>query len=444
MMLPEHLRREAASLLSIRNIERFTIFQKIISEKIQMSELDRIFKRIDGYRDEIIEFQTELTARIALGPGNGGTGEHEKAAFLKDKLKELSPDIIEEIRVPDERAKDGYRPNLIALWGGRDASSRVWVLSHTDIVPPGDLSLWKGDPYVVRVEGDNIIGRGVEDNQHGIVSSFLALKAIRECGVSLTRNIGLAFVADEETGSSYGLEYLVKNRGDLFKPEDLIIVPDGGNSDGSMIEIAEKSMLWIRFTVIGRQCHGSTPKEGRNSLYGAARLIVALQGLKERFKLTDDLFSPPESTFEPTKVEANVPNINTIPGKDIFYMDCRILPEYSVDDIIDEIKTISRGLEEELQLSIQVEPVHRQDAVNPTPAEAPVVASLARAIKRVKGLDAKPMGIGGGTVAAFFRGEGLPSAVWVTSPDTAHQPNEFCPISDIISDAKVFAHVFLE
>ncbi len=409
-----------------------------------MSELERVFKTLDGYRDEIIALQSELTARAALGPANGGTGEHEKAAFLKEKLRELSPDLIEEIRVPDERAKDGYRPNLIALWDGQDGQPRVWVLSHTDIVPPGDLTLWKSDPYVVRVEGDNIIGRGVEDNQHGIVSSFLALKAVRECGIRLKRKIGLAFVADEETGSRYGLEYLVKHRRELFKPEDLIIVPDGGNSDGSMIEVAEKSMLWIRFTVIGRQCHGSTPGEGRNSLYGAARLIVALQGLKERFKLTDELFSPPESTFEPTKIEANVPNINTIPGKDIFYMDCRILPGYSVDDIIDEIKTISRGLEEELQLSIQVEPVHRQDAVSPTPADAPVVASLARAIGRVKGLEAKPMGIGGGTVAAFFRGEGLPSAVWVTSPDTAHQPNEFCPISDIISDAKVFAHVYME
>jgi len=409
-----------------------------------MSELEKVFNRIDGYRDEIIVFQKELTARIALGPDNGGTGEHEKAAFLKERLKELSPDLIEEIKAPDERARDGYRPNLIALWDSPVTPSRIWVLSHTDIVPPGDLSLWKNDPYVVRVEGDNVIGRGVEDNQHGIVCSFLALKAIIECGVKPKRKIGLAFVADEETGSRYGLEYVVKNRRDLFKPDDLIIVPDGGNRDGSMIEVAEKSMLWIRFTVIGKQCHGSTPKEGRNSLYGAARLIVALEGLKERFKLTDDLFYPPESTFEPTKIEANVPNVNTIPGKDIFYMDCRILPGYRIDDIINEIKTISSRLEKELQLSIQVEPVHRQDAVNPTPVESPVVNSLARAIKRVKGLEAKPMGIGGGTVAAFFRGEGLPAAVWVTSPDTAHQPNESCSISDIMSDAKVFAHIYLE
>jgi succinyl-diaminopimelate desuccinylase len=409
-----------------------------------MPELEKVFETIDGYRDEIIKFQSELTAKVALGPDNGGSGEHEKANYLKDRLEELSPDLIEEIKAPDERAKDGFRPNVIARWGAKGAASTVWVLSHTDIVPPGDISLWETDPYIVRVEGDNVIGRGVEDNQHGIVSSFLALKAVRDCGITLKRKIALAFVADEETGSKYGLQYVLENRRDLFTPDDLIIVPDGGNVDGSMIEVAEKSMLWIKFTIIGRQCHGSTPKEGRNSLFGAARLIVALEGLKEKFSLTDDLFSPPESTFESTRIEANVPNINTIPGKDVFYMDCRVLPGYRVADIIAAIETIAGALEKELDLSIHVEPVHRQDAVNPTASDAPVVKALARAIRRVKGLEARPMGIGGGTVAAFFRGEGLPAAVWVTSPDTAHQPNEYCSISDIISDAKIFAHVYME
>ena len=95
----------------------------------------------------------------------------------------------------------------------------------------------------------------------------------------------------------------------FFKDHDLIIVPDGGNEEGTMIEVAEKSMLWVKFTVIGRQCHASTPQKGKNSLFGAAKLILALSQLKERFDLADNLFRPPESTFESTKMEANVPII---------------------------------------------------------------------------------------------------------------------------------------
>lgn len=409
-----------------------------------MSELEKVFKKIEGYRDEIIDLQRDLTSRVALGPDNGGTGEHEKADYLKERLNVLGPDYLEEIKAPDKRAKNGYRPNIIAIWGRDIGGPAVWVLCHMDIVPPGDLSLWERDPYRVRIEGDRIIGRGVEDNQHGIVSSYFALKAIRESGVIFNKPVGLAFVADEETGSKYGLDYLLKDHGELFKHDDLIIVPDGGNEEGTMIEVAEKSMLWIKFTVTGWQCHASTPDKGNNSLYGAARLIVALEGLKKEYHLADDLFSPPISTFEPTKIEANVPNINTIPGKDVFYVDCRILPCYQVEDILASAKDIAGDLARELDLSIKVEQYYRQDAAGSTPAEAPVVKALSRAIRKVKGLEARPMGIGGGTVAAFFRQAGLPAAVWITARDTAHQPNEYCFINDIIQDAKIFASVFLD
>lgn len=408
-----------------------------------MSELKRILERIEGSRDEIIVLQRELTSRVALGPANHGTGEHEKASLLKERLQGLSPDSLEEIRVPDESAQEGYRPNLLAIWEGEKAGPTLWVLSHMDVVPPGDLSLWETDPYQIKVDGDKIFGRGVEDNQHGIVSSFIAIQAIRGLGLRPVRRVGLAMVADEETGSEYGVDYLLKHHGTLFSPEDFIIVPDMGNAEGTMIEVAEKSMIWLKFTVTGLQCHASTPQRGKNSLYGAAKLIVALDRLRERFKENDPLFTPPLSTFEPTKKEANVPNINTIPGRDVFFMDCRVLPLYGVDAIIQAAEEIAAGVGKELDLTITVEPAYRQDATNPTPVDAPVVMALANAIERVTGLQAVPMGVGGGTVAAFFRRAGIPVAVWVTEPDTAHQPNEYCLISSIISDAKVFAHLYM-
>ncbi|HEN20565.1 MAG TPA: M20/M25/M40 family metallo-hydrolase, partial [Desulfobacteraceae bacterium] len=150
-----------------------------------MSDMKKIFDRIDGCRDEIIQIQTELTSRVALGPDNGGSGEHEKAEYARVLLKALDPDVMEQFNAPDERARDGYRPNIVARWSGRKSEPNVWVLSHSDIVPPGDLSLWTGDPYKVRVDGDRVIGRGVIDNQHGFVSSYLAMKAIRETGEEL-------------------------------------------------------------------------------------------------------------------------------------------------------------------------------------------------------------------------------------------------------------------
>jgi len=179
------------------------------------------------------------------------------------------------------------------------------------------------------------------------------------------------------------------------------------------------------------------PIREKNSLFGAAKLILALEELNDRFDLIDPLFRPPLSTFAPTKSEGNVPNINTIPGKNIFYVDCRILPQYSVDEVLSASREIAASISSETDLQIDVEPVHRQDAAVSTSPDASVVEALAGAIEKVTGKQGKAMGIGGGTVAAFFRKEGLPAAVWSTCPDSAHQPNEYCLIPDIITDAKI-------
>ena len=407
-----------------------------------MSQIESVFTQIDGYRDEIINLQRELTSRVALGPQNGGSGEHEKIDFIKGLIEELSPSEMNIIKAPDENARDQYRPNLIGLWKCAETDETVWVLSHADIVPPGNPDLWDGDPYEIIVDGDRIIGRGVEDNQHGFISPYLALKAILDLGLELKKSVGLVIVADEETGSDYGLNYLLENHGSYFRESDLIVVPDAGNEEGTMVEVAEKSMLWLKFSVKGRQCHASTPDKGVNSLLGAAKLIVALQDLKGAFPYSDPIFSPSTSTFEATKIEGNVPNVNTISGSDAFYLDCRILPRYEVDEVVLASREIAERIARENGLEVGVEIAHRQDAAMPTSIDAPVVKALENAIWKITGKKAVPMGIGGGTVAAFFRRKGLPAAVWHTCQDTAHQPNEYCLISALIKDAKVFASLF--
>jgi succinyl-diaminopimelate desuccinylase len=100
----------------------------------------------------------------------------------------------------------GFRPNLAAVVPGRDASATFWVISHTDIVPPGDAELWTSPPYELRVEGTLIYGRGVEDNHQGMVASLLVAEALGAASDPPPINFGMLFVADEETSSSKGLD----------------------------------------------------------------------------------------------------------------------------------------------------------------------------------------------------------------------------------------------
>ncbi len=66
----------------------------------------------------------------------------------------------------------------------------------------------------------------------------------------------------------------------------------------------------------------------------------------------------------------------------------------------------------------------RSESPNPTPADAPVVVEIAKAVQEIYGVQARPQGIGGQTVATFFRKKGLYAAVWEKILQTAHAPNE--------------------
>jgi len=140
------------------------------------------------------------------------------------------------------------------------------------------------------------------------------------------------------------------------------------------------------------------------------------------------MYTPAEITFEPTKKNANVPNINTIPGEDVFYLDCRILPAYNLADIKSEIEKIAGKIEKKFGVTVEIEVIEEVQAPSPTPSDAPVVDALTSAIKEVYGIDAQPAGIGGGTVATHFRQRGYPAAVWSRLGGMAHQPNEYCII----------------
>ena len=228
----------------------------------------------------------------------------------------------------------------------------------------------------------------------------------------------------------------------MFGKDDFFLVPDVGNKKGTMIEIAEKSMYWIKFKVTGKQCHGSVPELGKNAFLAGSDLVVKLNELNNIFSHKNKLFDPPYSTFAPTKKEANVPNINTIPGEDVFYFDCRILPEINIDDVNKKIEEIILETEKKHGVKIEYSAV-MQGSSKPTPKDASIVSSVKKAVKEVYNEEAVPRGVGGGTVAAFLRNEGYNTVVWETIDETAHMPNEYCIVDNMTGDAKVMACIMM-
>ncbi len=384
----------------------------------------------------MVKTMSQMVGIKAISPRSGGAGEGERADFLQGTLKEWGFKVK---RYSYKDTNSTERASLVTKLGNR--KNTIWIIAHIDTVSEGDLSLWKTDPFKAEVAGDRIYGRGTNDDGQPVISAMYALRVLKEARANLKYNYGLVLVADEEVGSVYGMQKLMKEK--IFSKNDMFLVPDSGEPDGKVVEIGEKGMLWLKVTVIGKQVHASTPAKGVN----AFRYLIKFLGevdliLHERYTVRNNLFHPNYSTFEMTKHEKNVDSINIIPGKEVAYIDCRVLPEYKLDDVLNDVRKVAAG-KEFGQVKIEIETANREDPAPITGKNSEIVRLLSKALKELRGIDTELIGIGGGTVAAFARKAGMPAAVWATLQNNAHQPNEFLKISDMVNDAKVFAYICL-
>ena len=218
-----------------------------------------LLTKIESLETPMVEALGEMISYPAISPLDGGEGEFHKAQYLLKKIKELGFEDVKVYASSDPQAAGGERPNIIVRFPGR-SGRRLWIVAHTDVVPEGERSLWETDPFKAVVKDGRIYGRGVNDNGQEVIASLYGLFAIKELGLTPEYEVCLAFVADEEVGSTHGIKYLIKKG--LFDKDDLVVVPDMGTEEADFIEIAEKSICWMEFTVEGKQVHASLPNLG--------------------------------------------------------------------------------------------------------------------------------------------------------------------------------------
>ena len=393
----------------------------------------KILQAAENLRGSMVDTLIHLCRIPAVSPHNGGIGEEAKLQALKSIIESMNfkGASLKIERVEDSASPTGNRPSLFLEYPGK-SSRRLCILSHIDIVPEGERSLWTIDPFSPVVKGSRIYGRGVSDNGTSLVSSLYALKALDDAGITPEYTVLLAFVADEEMGSNYGLQPLLE-RGDIFRPDDLVVVPDSGNDAGDFVEIAEKAMWRLAFTVTGKQVHASLPHTGLNACRVANILACKVdEALHKAFTQTDDTFDPPFSTFD-------VPAVNIIPGRERFEFDCRVLPSVSLDEAFDVVEKVRADVEARTGAKIELE-VDRNDSAPSTSPDAEVCRLLVKCVREVLNVEPVTGGVGGGTFAAYFRRKGIPAVVWSQECDgVAHQPDEFTEIDYLVNNAKVFA-----
>ncbi|MCK5415001.1 MAG: hypothetical protein KAJ35_06445, partial [Thermoplasmata archaeon] len=110
---------------------------------------------VEAMMDEMVAFLSGLISRPSVGPSSGGEGEWDRVKWIEERARAIGLDDVERFDVDDPTVPSGKRPNLV-VWlrsgQGHADGPRLLVVTHTDVVPPGNLDDWTGDPFLARVE----------------------------------------------------------------------------------------------------------------------------------------------------------------------------------------------------------------------------------------------------------------------------------------------------
>ncbi|MBA3277382.1 MAG: ArgE/DapE family deacylase [Geodermatophilaceae bacterium] len=168
---------------------------------------------------------------------------------------------------------------LVGITGGDDGPTLI-LNGHIDVVPPGDLSRWSGEPFRPRIEGDVVHGRGACDMKAGVVAALAAAKAVTNSGIRLAGRLALHSVVGEEDGGLGAWSTLRRGyRGDAA----VILEPTSGT-----VHTANAGALTFRIEVTGRAAHGATRELGVSAFESFWPIHLALRELEsERNADTD-------------------------------------------------------------------------------------------------------------------------------------------------------------
>ena len=233
--------------------------------------------------------------RLIEIPSVGGTpAESEIQHVLADWLDDLGCDVdrwpIDLEAAATDADAPGQEVERSEAWGvvGTSAAAEdgvpALVLSgHTDVVPPGDRTLWDGDPFVPRILDDAVHGRGACDMKAGVVATLGALAAIRAAGVELVRPLAIHGVVGEEDG---GLgAWAALRRGHLG---DVCVIPE---PTAQAVVTANAGALTFRLEVAGRAAHAAMREQGVSAVELFAHVHAALQEFEaERQRGADPRF----------------------------------------------------------------------------------------------------------------------------------------------------------
>jgi acetylornithine deacetylase/succinyl-diaminopimelate desuccinylase family protein len=395
---------------------------------------------IDAHFDEQVRFLQELV-RVPTDTPPGNNAPHA------DRTAELLAAMglqAEKHSVPASEVQAAGMQSITNLVVRRPYSAggiTIGLNAHGDVVPPGEG--WTHDPYGGEIADGNMYGRATAVSKSDFSSYTFAVRALESLGLPLKGGVELLFTYDEEFGGELGPGWLLEKG--LTKPDLLLAA-----GFSYQVITAHNGCLQMEVTVHGKMAHAAIPESGVDALQGAVHILNALYAQNTLYKqVTSDVDGINHPYLNVGRIEGGT-NTNVVPGKVVFKLDRRMIPEENPTEVEASIrKVIADAAAQVLGISVDIKRLLLANSMRPLAGNKPLVDALQKHGEALFGESIPAMGTPLYTDVRLFSERGIPGVIYGAGPRTvleshAKRADERVSLDDLRKATKVVARTLLD
>ena len=326
----------------------------------------------------------------------------------------------------------------------RYGEGRVIALNaHGDVVPPGEG--WTHDPYGAVIEDGKLYGRASAVSKCDFSTFTFAVRAFEAVDKPAKGSVELHFTYDEEFGGELGPGWLLANG---HTQPDLMMA--AGFS--YQVVTAHNGCLQMEVTVHGRMAHAAIPYSGVDALQGAVALLNALYAQNTLYKNIRSKVQGITYPYLNVGLIEGGTNTNVIPGKLMFKLDRRMIPEENPAEVEADIRSVlakavsdyNASRDADHAIHIDIRRMLMANAMKPLPGNQPMVSALQKHGTEVFGEPIPAVGTLMYTDVRLYVERGIPGVIYGAGPRTvleshAKRADERIDLEDLRKATKVVA-----
>lgn len=406
-------------------------------------ELAQAYAQLDAWIDTHFDEQVRYLQELVRVPTDTPPGNNAPHAERTAELLAGMGLVAEKHAVPDQQVKDyglTSLTNLIVRHRFGEGPT-VALNAHGDVVPPGEG--WTHPPYGAEVVDGKLYGRAAAVSKSDFATYTFALRALQSLARPLNGSVELHFTYDEEFGGELGPGWLLSQK--LTQPDYLIAA-----GFSYQVVTAHNGCLQMEVTVHGVMAHAAIPHTGVDALQGAVCILNALYQQNQLYKsVTSKVPGIEHPYLNVGRIEGGT-NTNVVPGKVVFKLDRRMIPEENPVEVEAKIRAvIAEAAAQYPGIRVDIKRLLMANAMQPLPGNAPLVAAIQKHGQVVFGEAIPTSGTPLYTDVRLYSAQGIPAVIYGAGPRTVLESNakradEHLLLVDLRQATKVVARSLLD